>query len=64
MDIDNKLNKYLKTAGINNSMFSLILKKTRIELHSTAAFPALLHGSENWTTKTRDVRRIKASLQR
>jgi len=63
IDTDSKLNKYLKIAGIINSMFrpQKTLKKTRIELHSTLAFPALSHGSGNWTIKTRDARRIKAA---
>ena len=53
VDIDNKLNKYLKITGIINNKFrqQKPLKKTKIELYSTLAFPALLHGNENWTIK-------------
>jgi hypothetical protein len=36
-------------------------KKTRIKLYSTLALPTLLYGSENWTTKARDARRITAA---
>jgi hypothetical protein len=36
------------------------LEKTRIKLYNTLALPALLHGSENWTIKVRDARRITA----
>jgi hypothetical protein len=38
-----------------------ILKKTRIKLNITPALSILLHGSENWTTKARDARRITAA---
>ena len=37
------------------------LKKTRIKLHNTLALPVLLYGSETWTVKARDVRRITAA---
>jgi hypothetical protein len=36
------------------------LKKTRIKLNNTLAFPVLLYGSETWTIKTSDARRITA----
>jgi hypothetical protein len=34
------------------------LKKTRIKLNNKPLLPALLYGSENWTIKARDTRRI------
>jgi len=37
------------------------LKKTRIKLYNTLALPVLLHGSETWTIKARDARRITAA---
>jgi len=37
------------------------LKKTRIKLHNTLALPVLLCGSETWTIKGRDARRITAA---
>jgi hypothetical protein len=37
------------------------LKKTRITLYNTLALPMLLYGSETWTVKTRDARRITAA---
>ena len=56
--IDTKLNNYLKTTGIINNKYrpQKIWKKTRIKLYNTLAFPAVLHGSENWTIKARDRR--------
>jgi hypothetical protein len=35
--------------------------KTRIKLYNTLALPVLLYGSENWTKKARDARRISAA---
>ena len=37
------------------------LKKTRIKLHNTLALPVLLYGSETWTIKAIDARRITAA---
>jgi hypothetical protein len=37
------------------------VKKTRIKLYNTLALPVLLYGSETWTFKARDARRITAS---
>ena len=63
LDIDNKLNNCLKITGILNNMFrpQKTFKKTRIKLYNTLAFPVLLYGSETWTIKTSDTRRITAA---
>jgi len=63
VDIDNKLNNYLTRTGINGNMFrpQKTLKKRRIKLYSTLALPTLLYGSENWTIKARNARRITAA---
>ena len=37
------------------------LKRTRIKLYNTLALPVLLYGSETWTVKARDGRRITAA---
>jgi len=37
------------------------LRKTRIKLYNTLALPVLLYGSETWTVKARDTRRITAA---
>jgi hypothetical protein len=62
MDID-KLNNYLKITGIISNVFrpKKTLKKTTIKLYNTLASPTLLYGSENWTIKARDARRITAA---
>jgi len=56
MEIDNKLNHYVKIAGIINNMFRphKTCKKTRIKLCNTLASPAVLNGSENLTITARD----------
>ena len=60
MDIDNKLNNYLKIIGITNNMLrpQETLEKTRIKLYNTPGLAASLHRSENWNFKARDARRI------
>ena len=63
MDIDNKLHNYQKITGIINNVFILqkTIKKTRIKLYNTLAFPVLLYGSETYSIKARDARRITAA---
>ena len=63
LDIDNKLNNFLKITGVLNKVFrpQKTLKKTRIKLHNTLALPVLLYGSETWTIKASDARRITAT---
>ena len=63
MDIDNKLNNFLKITGILNNAFrpQKTLTKTGIKLYNTLALPVLLYGSETWTIKARDARRITAA---
>ena len=63
LDIDNKLNNFLKITGILNKVFrpEEALKKTRIKLYNTIALLVLLYGSETWTIKASDARRITAA---
>jgi len=58
-----KLRNYLKIAGILNNVYrpQKTLTKTRIKLYNTLALPVLLYGSETWTIKGRDARRITAA---
>jgi len=53
----------MKITGILNNVFrpQKTLKKTRIKLYTTLALPILLYGSETWTIKTKDARRITAA---
>lgn len=52
----------MKITGILNKVFrpQKTLKKTRIKLYNTLALPVLLYGSETWTIKASDARRITA----
>ena len=64
LDIDNKLNNFLKITGILNNVFrpqKKTFQKTRIKLYNTLALPVLLYGSETWTVKASDARRITAA---
>jgi hypothetical protein len=61
LDIDNKLNNYLFENYRYLDHKKKPLKKTRIKLHNTLALPLLLYGSETWTIKARDTRRISAA---
>jgi hypothetical protein len=53
----------LNITGILNNVFrpQKTLKKTRIKLYNTLALPVLLYGSETWTVKAGDARRITAA---
>jgi len=53
----------LKITGILNTKFrpQKTLKKTRIKPYNTLALSVLLYGSETWTVKARDARRITAA---
>jgi len=53
----------LKITGILNNVFrsQKPLKKKRIKLYNTLALPVLLYGSETWTIKPSDARRITAT---
>jgi hypothetical protein len=60
LDVDHKLNSYLKITGILNNDHKKPLK-IRIKLYNTLGLPVLLYGSETWTIKARDARRISAA---
>jgi len=64
LGIDNKLNIFLKkiTAILNNVFRpQKNLKKTRIKQYNTLVPPVLLYGSETWTIKASNARRITAT---
>jgi hypothetical protein len=63
MDIDNKLNNYLKITDFINNVLrpQETLKNTRIKLYNSLPLPALSNGSENRASKVRHARRITAT---
>jgi len=67
LDIDSKLNNFLKITGVLNKVFrppKKTLNKTRIKLYNTLALPVLLYGSETWTVTAKDARRITAAVMK
>jgi hypothetical protein len=60
VDIDKKLNNYLKITGIINNMITpqVTFMKTIIKLDTTPALSTLLYSSENWTSVAQEARRI------
>jgi hypothetical protein len=65
-DIDVKISKFLKIAGLINTIFkpTKVQKQTRIQIYNTLALLTLLYGSENWTMKANDKTRITAAEMR
>ena len=62
LDIDNKLNNFLKITVILNNVFRpLKTLKTTIKQHNTLVLPVLFYDSETWTVKASDARRITAA---
>jgi len=53
----------LKSTGILDNVFrpQKALEKTRIKLYNTLALPVLLYGSDTWTIKAMNARRITAA---
>ena len=62
LDIYNKWNNFFKITDILNNVFRPQKKPLkRIALYNTLALPVLLYGSETWTIKASDARRITAA---
>jgi hypothetical protein len=62
LDLTGKNSKYSKTMGMINNVLkpSLVQKHTRIHIYKTLAHPMLCYGSEAWTIRKSDERRITA----
>jgi len=63
VDVDNKFNNYLKITCIINNMFRPegTLNKTRINVYSALALPALSYFSENMTIEAGGASRLTAA---
>ena len=61
--IDNKLHKYMKITDIINNVFrpQKNFKENNNKVNNILALPVSLYGSETWTVKARDARRITAA---
>src|SRR6266576_453431 len=66
LDIQNKLNKFLKITGLINRVLNVnkIWREMRIKVYNTLAIPMLTYGSEIWALRKTDKRRIKAAEMR
>ena len=56
--------RMIQLLGVLNNVFrphKKPLKKTTIKLYNTLTLPVLLYGSEMWTVRARDGRRITAA---
>ena len=60
LDIQNKLNKFLKITGLINRVLNVnkIWREMRIKVYNTLAIPMLTYGSEVWALRKTDKRRI------
>jgi hypothetical protein len=62
MDIDNKMNNYLKITNNKQYVYTTeTFKKTRLKLYSTLVLTRWLYSSQNWVIKARHTRRITAA---
>ncbi|KAJ4438692.1 hypothetical protein ANN_14639 [Periplaneta americana] len=65
-DIDNKISKFLNIAGTIKSVFksSQVQRHTRLKIYKTLALPVLAYGSEAWTLRKCDERRLTTAEMR
>ena len=63
LDIQNKLNKFLKITGLINRVLNVnkIRRQTKIKVYNTLAISMLTYGSEVWALRKTDKRRIEAA---
>src|SRR6266576_4746657 len=66
LDIQNKLNKFLKITGLINRVLNVnkIWREMRMKVYNTLAIPMLTYGSEVWALRKTDKRRIEATEMR
>jgi hypothetical protein len=58
-----KISKFVKTIGVINQVFkrSLVQQRTRLNMYRTLARPVLIYGSEAWTIRKADDKRLEAA---
>jgi hypothetical protein len=63
-DLNIKAANFVKVSGIINQIFkpSLVSRHTRIHIYGTLARPVLSYGSEAWTIRRTDEKRISAEM--
>jgi hypothetical protein len=62
-DMSSKISKFVKTIRVINQVFkpSLIQQHARLNIYMTLARPVLIYGSEAWTIKKADEKRLQAA---
>jgi hypothetical protein len=55
--------KFVKPIGVINQVFkpSLVQQHTRLNIYRTLARPVLIYGSEAWTNRKADEKRLQAT---
>jgi hypothetical protein len=58
-----KISKFVKTIGVINQVFkpSLVQQHIRLNIYRTLARPVLIYGSEAWTIRKVDKKRLQAA---
>jgi hypothetical protein len=60
--VEFKLAKFLQLIGtIKRSIFRIMRMETTLKIYNTLVLPTFLYGSENWTMKALQRRRIEAA---
>jgi hypothetical protein len=62
-DMPSKLSKFVQTIGVINQVFkpSLVQRHTRLNIYRSLARPVLIYGSEAWTIRNADEKRLQAA---
>jgi hypothetical protein len=62
-DMPSKITKFVKTIGVINQVFkpSLVQQHTSLNIYRTLARPVLIYGSEAWTMRKADEKRLQAA---
>jgi hypothetical protein len=62
-DMPSKISKFVKTIGVMNQVFkpSLVQQHTILNIYRTLARPVLMYGSEAWTIRKADEKRLQAA---
>ena len=65
LDLEENIQKYNRTNGIIRSYFGRnMTKEVQIRFHNVLSKPALLYGSETWTIRAQDRKRIETAQMR
>jgi hypothetical protein len=61
-DVPSKISKFVKTTGVINQVSKpSLVQHTRLNIYSTLARPVLIYGSEAWTIRKADEKRLQAA---